>query len=285
MNNIKKTRAERADKPLFFLIAGVFFLLFAVAPAYWAFYNYGEYSRTNAFVQELKTKSDQLLTPEEKKEKENRISSSSSRADRYRLEMLLSGAGSLILFGIALVLFAKSFSAGKRKNIYEKIDPRTIPLPNAPLKIHHKNAYGILFWLIVLFFGGIFLLITYQNFSSRFITFENAVIRTFLLGVPIIIFLTIFIFLMLRARKNVALSIDNSGVTRGDRKHFAWQDFCGVISQTAFNRRTQRRYLWRKELAFADGETAWLIPNRIKNYNEISTYLDTLPRANLKNIV
>ena len=52
---------------------GVFFLLFAFAPAYWAFYNYGEYNRTNAFVQDLKTKSDQFLTPEEKKEKENRI--------------------------------------------------------------------------------------------------------------------------------------------------------------------------------------------------------------------
>ena len=73
--------------------------------------------------------------------------------------------------------------------------------------------------------------------------------------------------------------IDNSGVTRGDGRHFAWQDFCGVISQTAFNQRTQRRYLWRKELAFADGETAWIIPNRIKNYNEISAFLDTLPRA------
>ncbi len=283
--NQNRIRRERPDKPLFFAMAGVFFLLFAIAPAYWAVYNYGEYNLTKAFVQDLKTKPDQLLTPDEKKEKENRIFFSSSRADRYRLEMLLSGAGSLILFASALLFFRKSFSASKRKNFYEKVDPRTIPMPTAPIKVQHKIVYVVMFWLIVSLFGGMFLFITYQNFSSRFIAFENAVIRTFLFGVPIILFLSVFIFLMLRAGKNVVRLIDNSGVTRGDGRHFAWQDFCGVISQTAFNQRTQRRYLWRTELAFENGETAWIIPNRVKNYDEISAFLDTLPRANLKNTV
>ena len=58
MNNVNKNRAERPDKSLFFAMMGAFFLLFAIAPAYWAFYNYGEYSRTTAFVQDLQKKSD-----------------------------------------------------------------------------------------------------------------------------------------------------------------------------------------------------------------------------------
>ncbi len=77
-------------------------------------------------------------------------------------------------------------------------------------------------------------------------------------------------------------SIDGLGITRGDGRHFSWQNFCGVISQTALNQRTQRRYLWRAELVFENGETVWIVPNRVKNYNEITAFLDALPRAVLQ---
>lgn len=280
MNNNQK---NRPDKPLFFAMIGVFFLLFAVAPAYWAFYNLGEYRRSNSSVQNLRQTSDANITPTERQEKSERITVLSSRANRYLLEMFLSGAGGFILFAIALLLFFKSFRVKNRKNIYERVDLRKISLPSSPIKIQYKNAYSILSWLLVLLFGGMFLLITYQSFSSRFITFENAVIRTILFGVPVVLFLSIFLFLQFRANKNAAVLIDNSGVKRGDGRHFAWTEFCGVVNQISFNQRTQRRFLWRSELAFAGGETVWIIPNRIKNYNEISAFLDTLPRAVLKN--
>ena len=276
MNNIKKTRATRPDKSLFFAMMGVFFLLFALAPAYWSFYNYREYNRTDELLRRWSQQPE--IMPKDSSGG-NPFTLQKSRLERYKLEMLLSSAGSLILFGIALVLLIKSYSASKRKNIYEIVAWRTIPIPNAPIKIENKNPYGVLFWLIVLLFGGIFLLITYQNFSSRFISFESAAIRTFLFGISIIIFLTIFIFLMLRARKNVAHLIDNSGVTRGDGKHFAWHDFCGIIIQKHFNLRTQRRYVWRCELAFAGGETVWIIPNRIKNADQVLSYITKLPPA------
>ena len=117
-----------------------------------------------------------------------------SRANRYLLEMALSGAGGLVLFGIALLLFKKAFNARNRKNFYEKIDPRTIPLPTERIAVRYKIFYDILFGLIVLFFGGMLLLIFYQNFTSRFITFENAVIRSLIFGVPIILLLAIISF-------------------------------------------------------------------------------------------
>lgn len=283
MNNANKTRAERPDKPIFFMMMGAFFVFFSLPAFYWANYNYGEYSRTANFVQELREKPTANLTPNDKKEHESRISINNSRVDRFKLEMLLSGAGGLVLFGIALLLFKKAFSARKQKNFYEKVDPRTIVLPNAPIKVESKNIYAVLFWLILLFFGGMFLLITYQSFTSKFSTFENAIIRSLLIGVPILFFISIFLFLMLRATKNAVKLIDNSGVTRGDGRHFAWQNFCGAISQTAFNRRTQRKYIWRIELAFENGETAWLIPNRIKNAEEVFNYVTALPLAHLKN--
>ncbi|HMS39917.1 MAG TPA: hypothetical protein PKE69_06815 [Pyrinomonadaceae bacterium] len=282
MNNVKKTRPERPDKPIFFVMIGAFFVFFSLPAFYWANYSYGEYSRTSEFVRELREKPTANLTLNDKKELENRISINSSMVERYKLEMFLSGAGGLVLFGIALIIFKKAFSANKRKNFYEKADFRNIPIPNAPIKIENKNIYGVLFWLILIFFGGMFLLTTYQSFSSKFITFENAIIRTSLFGIPLILFIAVFLLLMFRAKKNVVKIIDNSGITRGDGRHFSWQNFCGVVQQIAFNRRTQRKYTWRIELAFADGETAWLIPNRIKNAQEVFDYVAQLPNAVLK---
>ena len=282
MNDIKKTRAARPDKPVFFVMMGAFFVFFSLPAFYWANYNFSEYRRNTEFVQELRAKPTVNLTPNEKKEHESLISINNSRTERFKLEMLLSGAGGLVLFGIALLFFIMAFAARNQKNFYEKVDFRNIPMPNAPLKVENKNIYGVLFWLILIFFGGMFLLITYQSFSSKFITFENAVIRTVLLGVLLFFFISVFLFLMLRAKRNVVKLIDNSGVTRGDGRHFTWQEFCGVVRQTAFNQRTQRHYLWRVELAFENGETVWIIPNRVRNYNEIFAYIETVPDAVLK---
>ncbi len=283
MNNTNPKRAERPDKALFFVLMGVFFLLFAIAPAYWAFYNYAEYRRTADFVRELRTKSETGLTPSERQERGERISFSSSRAERYQLEMLLSGAGGLVVFGAALFLFGKSWRARKRKNFYEILDPRLIPMPPAPIKVIYKKLYDVLFALILVFFGGMLLLILYQNFTSRFIKPADAIIRSLIFAVPIILVLAVICYLMFRAKRSAVKFFDAAGIKRGDGRHFAWNEFCGVVLQTAFNQRTQRNYVWRAELAFAGGESAWLIPNRIKNYDEVFDYIARLPRAALKN--
>ncbi len=282
-NHQQPKRATRPDKTMFFAMIAVIFILFSLPAFYWAYYSYGQYSQTTAFVEDLRKKSDTDLTPTERKERSERISLSSSRANRNLLEMALSGAGGLILSGIALLLLAKALLAMKRKNIYENVDLRTILLPTERIEVRYKIFYDILFLLIVLFFGGMLLLIFYQNFTSRIFTFENAVIRSLIFGVPILLILSLISFLTIRARRNAVRLIDNSGITRGDGKHFAWNEFCGVISQIAFNQRTQNKYVWRVEIAFENGKTAWLIPNRVKNYEEVFEYLSQLPRANLKN--
>ncbi|MGI9055348.1 MAG: hypothetical protein ACR2F2_06040 [Pyrinomonadaceae bacterium] len=283
MNNIKTKSAARPDRAMFLAMMGAFFIFFSLPAFYWAVYNFGQYNQTNAFVQKLRDNSGKAATPTERQENSERISNSVSRANRYRLEMLLSGAGGLVLFGIAALLFLKSFKAKKRKNFYETVDPRTIPIPAQSIEIKYKKLYAALFGLILIFFGGMLLLILYQNFTSQFSTFENALLRSLMIGVPIILLLAILSFLMIRAKRNAVRLITNSGISRGDGRHFAWNEFCGVITQTAFNRRTQRKYVWRVEFAFSGGETAWLIPNRIKNYEEVFDYLSKLPAAIIKN--
>ncbi len=264
--------AERPDKSLFMTMMGVIFLLFAVAAAYWAFYNFGEYRRTTAFVSELQTSSEQFLTPNEREERKNRISINSSMANRYRLEMFLSAAGGFVLFGIALLLFRKTLKARKIKPQYELIDWRTIPMPTSRIEVRQKRIYDVLFAFVVIFFGGMILLVLLTN------GIRNVSV---ILTVLILAFLSVFCFLLLRAKRQRVRFFDASGITRGDGRHFAWNEFCGVVTRIDINY-AREKYVWRIELAFANGEAAWIIPNRIKNAEEVFNYVAALPRALLK---
>lgn len=281
--NLKPKRAERPDKPLFFTMIGAFFLVFSIAPGYWAFYNFGEYNQTNAFIEELKTKSEQFLTPDEKTEKENRIVSLNSRADRYKLEMILSAAGSFALFGIAFLLFIKALKFRKVKNDYKLLDPRAIPIPASRIEVKYKHTYTVLFALIAAFFTAMSLLISYQAFNSQFESANGRIIKGILFPFCLFLIVLFIAYLTLRAKRQSVKLFNSSGITRGDGRQFIWKDFRGTVTQTAFNQRTQRKYVWRIELAFSGGETAWIIPNRIKNFEDIFLYLKSLPKAMLEN--
>lgn len=271
--NPKINRAERPDKTMFFAMMGVIFILFSLPAFYWAFYNYGQYSQTTAFVQDLQKKSDTDFTPTERQERSERISLSSSRANRYLLEMALSGAGGLILFGIALILFRSALKARKIKPHYENIDWRVIPMPTSRIEVRQKLIYDVLFAFVVIFFGGIFLLVLLTN------GIRNVSV---ILSVSILAFLAVFCFLMFRAKRQRVRLFDASGITRGDGRQFSWNEFCGVVTRIDINHARQK-YVWRIELAFANHEAAWLIPNRIENAEEVFNYVVALPRAYLKN--
>lgn len=281
MKNVKANRAEQPDKALFNAMMGFFFLLFALAPAYWAFYNFGEYRHATGFIEELRKKNNESKNPEAGQEYAERITSFSSRASRYRFEMLLSGAGTFVLLGISALLFTKAFKSRGKKNFYEEINRQNLLIPNAKVEVKYTNVQNFLLGGVVAFFALMSAIIFYQTLTSPFSTSREIIVKgafsCFLLA--IIFFL---VFLQIRAKRNCVKYIDATGVVRGDGRHFPWTQFCGVVTQTALNR-FMKRYVWRKELAFAGGETVWIIPHRIKNYGEVSNFIGRLPKAVLKN--
>lgn len=281
MKNAKANRVERPDKALFNAVMGVFFLLFTLAPAYWAVYNYGEYRRTTDFIEQLKEGFSKNNSPEAGQEYGERITVFDSRANRYRLEMLLSGAGAFVLFGISLLLFSKAFKFRGKKNFYEVIDVRFILLPNTKIEVRYTNFQNILLGGVIAFFSLMIALIFYQTLKSPFSTSREIIIKGAFSGL-VLALIFVFIFLTIRAKRLSVRFIDASGVTRGDGRRFAWAEFCGVVTQTA-RRRFGGLYVWRKEFAFANGETAWLIPHRIKNAAEVFEYVNRLPTATPKN--
>lgn len=280
MKNVKPIRAARPDKALFNALMGVFFLMFALAPSYWAFYNWGEYRRSTEFLQELRKNFDKNPNPEAGQEYSERVTVFDSRARRYGLEMLLSAAGAFVLFGIAALLLTKAFRSRGAKNFYEDIDARTILPPNARISVEYTNFQSVLFGGVILFFAVMSALIFYQTLTIPFSSAREIIVKGafFLFVFAVILFI---VFLMIRATRNSVKTIDASGVTRGDGRHFAWSQFQGVITQTARNR-FMKKYVWREELVFSGGETVWIIPQRIKNYAEISNLIARLPKAVLK---
>ncbi|MCD9188361.1 MAG: hypothetical protein LUM44_18230 [Pyrinomonadaceae bacterium] len=283
MKNVKIKRAEPPDKALFNAMMGVFFLLFALAPSYWAFYNFGEYRHATDFIEQLKENSRKTDAPEAGQEYAERITSFSSRASRYRLEMLLSGAGALVLLGISALLFTKAFKARRRKNFYEEINAQSFPIPTAKIEVRYSNFQSVLLGGVIAFFTLVPGFVFYQTLTSPFSTAREIIIKGAFSFFPLAVILFI-VFLTVRAKRNSIEYFDNSGVMRSDGRHFPWTQFCGVVTQTALNR-YMKRYVWREELAFSGGETVWIIPHRIKNYGEIADFISRLPKAVLKNAV
>lgn len=280
-DKLNNKRPPKPDKSLFMAMMGAFFLCFAIAPAYWAFYSYGEYNHTKNFVQELKSKSEQFLTPDEKKEKETRIYFLESRTDRKKLEMILSGVGAFVLFGIALILFGKALKSRGEKPDYAPLDWRTVSFPIRQLEVKYKKYYALIFAFIVVFFVGMALLISYQGLTSQFESANGQIIKGVLFPLVLFVIPLVVSILIIRAKRRAVTLFDNSGITRGDGKHFAWNEFRGVVTQTA-KTQYQRKYVWRQELIFDGDEQAWIIPNRVKNYEEVANYISQLPRAVLK---
>lgn len=278
MNN-PVVKAERPDKPLFFAMMGVFLLLLSIAPAYWASYNYGEADRTNELLRRWSQQPE--IVPKDSYS-ENPFDFQKSKLQRYKFEMALSGFGSFVLFGVALLLFIKSFKSRNKKNLYHEINWRMRPMPTAKIEVTYTNFQTILLVGLSLFFVLMSILLFYQTLTSQFSTTREIIVKgafcLLLLGLVLLL-----ISLAIRARRQAVKMFDASGVTRGDGKHFYWAEFCGVVTQTARNR-FGRTYVWRKELAFSNGETAWIIPQRIKNSNEVFEYLNKLPSAVLKEV-
>lgn len=129
----------------------------------------------------------------------------------------------------------------------------------------------LIFWLPLNSFAF------YSAITDQYTSSQGKIIKG---AVFLFVFALMFLitFLIVRAKRKSVKFFDSNGITRRDGKHFAWSDFQGVATRTA-RKRFGGYFVWREELLFKNGETAWLIPQRIKNYAEVLAYVEKLPRA------
>lgn len=70
----------------------------------------------------------------------------------------------------------------------------------------------------------------------------------------------------------------NEGLERNDGQWLAWSDLQRVVDQVRPDPgRPDQLKLWRTEIQFRSGETAWLLPTRVGNRREVTAFVNGLP--------
>ena len=93
--------------------------------------------------------------------------------------------------------------------------------------------------------------------------------------------LAVFAAVMWLVRRGHARSVryfSDEGLVRNDGRSFAWADLSRVVDQIRITSLAHgTKAVWRTEIQFRDGESAWLIPTKVGNYPEVSAFVSRLP--------
>jgi hypothetical protein len=96
-----------------------------------------------------------------------------------------------------------------------------------------------------------------------------------------LIMLAMFAAVMWLARRGHAQSVrhfSDEGLVRNDGRSFAWADLSRVVDQIRITSLAHNtKAVWRTEIQFRNGESAWLIPTKVSNYTEVSEFVRRLP--------
>jgi hypothetical protein len=141
-----------------------------------------------------------------------------------------------------------------------------------PVNVRYRGLHKVLFPCIVIFLSGISLLMIVAN------GFVSTSILLLVLNGALLIALY---YILRRAWRRSVYSFDLFGVTRGDKQRLSWNDLKSVDYLMPLTKGGAEENLWRIELVFTTGE-AWLIPQRIKNLEEINDLVNSLPVAHQK---
>jgi hypothetical protein len=71
--------------------------------------------------------------------------------------------------------------------------------------------------------------------------------------------------------------LTEEGLERGDGRWLPWTELERVVQQIRVRPGTSSRAIWRTEIWFRNGESAWLLPLRVRNFPEVDQLVRTLP--------
>jgi hypothetical protein len=90
-----------------------------------------------------------------------------------------------------------------------------------------------------------------------------------------------FAAVMWLARRGYARSVryfTDEGLVRNDGRSLAWADLNRVVDQIRITSLAHgTKAVWRTEIQFRNGESAWLIPTKVGNYPEVREFVRRLP--------
>jgi hypothetical protein len=98
-----------------------------------------------------------------------------------------------------------------------------------------------------------------------------------MIGLMTLIMYGVVAWLFRRAHVKAVKYFSDEGLVRNDGKRFAWTELSRVVDRVRFNRATNFKGIWRTEIQFKNGESAWLLPTKISNLPEVYALVRGLP--------
>lgn len=240
---------------------------------------YSEYRMATNLARFYRIHADEVPTLVGGESREQYIAGELRVADRNRNQAMLSGAGSLLLLTGGAVLLVRNrrketFTPASADGLnedpvqrFEAMNRWASVALTRPIKVQFIRSYSILFAFVIVFFTGISLLVIVVNgFTST---------SVLILILNALMLFTLY-YMVSRAQRKSASLFDSSGVTRRDNRRFNWSELQGVNYMMARRPRSGKEYLWRIEIVF-NSDNAWIIPQRIKNWDEINSLIAALP--------
>ncbi len=103
------------------------------------------------------------------------------------------------------------------------------------------------------------------------------------IGLMCLILYGVVAWLTLRGHRKSVKYFSEEGLMRNDGRSFAWADLSRVVDQCRISSVAHKtKTVWRTEIQFRNGESAWLIPTKISNYREVSEFARNLPCEHTK---
>lgn len=98
------------------------------------------------------------------------------------------------------------------------------------------------------------------------------------IGLMCLMLFGVVVWLILRGHGKSVKYFSDEGLVRNDGRSFAWADLSRVVEQFRITSAAHNtKSIWRTEIQFRNGESAWLIPTKISNYREVSEFVRNLP--------
>ena len=110
----------------------------------------------------------------------------------------------------------------------------------------------------------------------------NAVLKGFeivplMLGLMMLAIFGLVIWVFFRGYFKSVKHFTDEGLVRNDGRKFSWAELSRVVNQIRFDTQLNRTLLWRTEIQFKNGESAWVIPTKVSNFQEVREFVNDLP--------
>lgn len=163
--------------------------------------------------------------------------------------------------------------AGNQTEAGVGINPASGTSGRKLLEVKVRNLQFILVVMLGLFMLPLGSLVLIGELSKR----SKLVPAMLIIGLATLIMYGAVAWLFRRGYVKSVKYFSNEGLVRNDGRSFAWADLSRVVDRIRFNRVTNIKGIWRTEIQFKNGESAWLLPTKISNLTEVYELVRALP--------